>query len=496
MARVIKDSPTGIDKPIDKVQKLLNDDLTIKGWTNFEGYHRVYNNETEEGIRPERYKRNGEYEDVFTNDDFDATFFFVVPDVSVVVNGSLITTEVGIIFQINLDKIFPDSPHRADAEAQNQIVTILRKLGGNFSLVNIVRRIGDVYAEFDTTKVKWADIHKGHVVRFNVNMNYTDDCNDVFAVEACTISVVVTTTPVTSTGGSDGTATATPSGAQGNVTFLWSDSQTTQTAVDLKDGTISVMVNDDIFEDCEVEAVGEIGTINNILNLDPSDPDTINPLAGTPSNGDPIATIADLSINSNDCTQATPLNRLTWGTDRLNTAGISWVQSDSTDFDFTQNQSFSVMIWGFSSGSGLANQQIISKTNGNLTGGWFINVRTSSNFIGSLSYSKDGITFDTLDSGVTRLTNTWYAFVIVHDAENDLMKISVSKEGDLSSQPFVTEVNTEGVFPETGSFNELKIGKGEGTSQDSVLNGAIGKCKIFPAAITQPLVDMFLLDGH
>ncbi|MBN4052138.1 PKD domain-containing protein [Sphingobacteriaceae bacterium AH-315-L07] len=58
------------------------------------------------------------------------------------------------------------------------------------------------------------------------------------------LSVAMTTSDVTSCGGSDGTATGTPSGGTPSYSYSWSDGQTTQTASNLTKGTYTVTVTD------------------------------------------------------------------------------------------------------------------------------------------------------------------------------------------------------------------------------------------------------------
>jgi len=66
------------------------------------------------------------------------------------------------------------------------------------------------------------------------------------ACATCTINITsITITNVSCTGRTDGSAKANVSGAVGTVSYLWSDGQTTQTAVGLTDGpTYSVTVTD------------------------------------------------------------------------------------------------------------------------------------------------------------------------------------------------------------------------------------------------------------
>ncbi|MBK7571675.1 MAG: T9SS type A sorting domain-containing protein [Bacteroidetes bacterium] len=76
------------------------------------------------------------------------------------------------------------------------------------------------------------------------------DANGCTATTSITITqpakVEGTTSSVSaSCSGNDGTATITPTGGVGGYTYLWSNSQTTQTATNLSPGTYSVVITDD-----------------------------------------------------------------------------------------------------------------------------------------------------------------------------------------------------------------------------------------------------------
>ncbi|MFK7949142.1 MAG: proprotein convertase P-domain-containing protein [Saprospiraceae bacterium] len=68
--------------------------------------------------------------------------------------------------------------------------------------------------------------------------------DSVFVPEPLLITSVMTTTQVSCNGDGDGTATETPSGGTMPYTYLWSDNQTSQTAVSLSGGIIYVTVSD------------------------------------------------------------------------------------------------------------------------------------------------------------------------------------------------------------------------------------------------------------
>jgi hypothetical protein len=66
----------------------------------------------------------------------------------------------------------------------------------------------------------------------------------------CTLSSTVVTNDVSSNGGSDGSASVSISGDQGNITYIWSNSSTSSNATGLFAGTYSVTITDDVVAGC------------------------------------------------------------------------------------------------------------------------------------------------------------------------------------------------------------------------------------------------------
>ncbi len=254
MALILKNSPVGVDKSIDTIQKALYTELVTNGtWTNYESYHRAYRNETKNGIKPEVFTGNGnDYADVYMDDKFTVTSFFLV-DNETEIEEDMFTSDISVIFQVNLNKLYTTAPHRFDEEFRYQIVKIFRGLNGTFSFNSITTSIDGVYSGLDTEQVKLNDTHPCHVVRYELTANYTHACDNVFATGDCTIVVTVSVTDETTIGADDGTATANITGAQGNITYLWTTSngnipsgeEVKQTATGLSAGTYFVQVTDD-----------------------------------------------------------------------------------------------------------------------------------------------------------------------------------------------------------------------------------------------------------
>jgi Concanavalin A-like lectin/glucanases superfamily len=252
MTLILKNSPVGVDRAINTIQNALYTALVTNGtWNNYESYPRAYRNESESGIVPELFTGDGnDYVDVYMDDQFTVTSFFLVDD-ETEISDDMFTSDISVIFQVNLNKLYTTAVHRFDEEFRNQIVNVFKGLDGSFSFNSVTTSIDGVYAGLDTEKVRLTDTHPCHVVRFELSANYEHACDNVFASTevTCNISVNVTTTDETSIGAEDGTATANVSGlVNGTLSYLWNDpvGQTTKTATGLGEGTYTVIVTDSL----------------------------------------------------------------------------------------------------------------------------------------------------------------------------------------------------------------------------------------------------------
>tara|TARA_R110002124_G_scaffold283449_2_gene459505 strand:- start:25386 stop:25901 length:516 start_codon:yes stop_codon:yes gene_type:complete len=168
MAVIRKASPVGIDSNIDKLQDYLYNKLA---WSNYESYHRAYKNQKDNTLIPEVYTSNGNYEEVYFNDNYSATSFFLVDDNRSVEDISL-TTNVSIIFQVKLDKLFPSVSHRADEEVVNQITKLINLNSKGFDLTGITQGIDNVYSGLNLDLPTNTDMSNFFVVKFDMNLQY------------------------------------------------------------------------------------------------------------------------------------------------------------------------------------------------------------------------------------------------------------------------------------------------------------------------------------
>jgi hypothetical protein len=289
MTLILKDRPVGVDKAVDTIQNALYSHLVDNGaWANYESYHRAYRNETNNGVKPEIFSLEGnDYRDAFMSDKFTVTSFFLVAN-ETEVSEDMFTSDISVIFQVDLNKLYPTSPHRFDEEFRTEIVDVFRGLNGTFSFDGAVTDIDSVYAGLDTTKVKLDDTHPRHVVRFELTAKYMHSCGNVFATTGatCNISVTVDAEDETSLGANDGTAEANPTGEQitGQVSYLWDDplAQTTKIASGLSPNTYTVEVTDLNLGSCTAQGSGtvnegtgelfsaEFNELNYLSSTDPS----------------------------------------------------------------------------------------------------------------------------------------------------------------------------------------------------------------------------------
>ena len=173
MALILKDTCTGIDCLITKIQNKLNDGLS---WTNWENNNRAYVNEIikdkQNVLVPEIYDSKKEYREAYYNDGFSAINFFILESGYSHNNGF----NNGILqayFQVNLGKLYPAITHRADNEARTEVVKILNAVRG-VENISVITGIRNVYSGFYLPQIKYTDLQDYHVFRVDMDVIYND----------------------------------------------------------------------------------------------------------------------------------------------------------------------------------------------------------------------------------------------------------------------------------------------------------------------------------
>ena len=172
MALILKTIPRGVDIPINSLQNLLYTELDL---LSYESYPRVYKNPDVNGLTmPESYVGNKDYKEVFFDDKFSLTSFWLADDNRSV--SEFTTTTISVVFQVLLDELYPTIPHRADEEFIRDIYNILYNSPRDYDLTNVITGIDNVYSEFDTSQVTWDDMSNFFVCRFDLEAVYDYNC--------------------------------------------------------------------------------------------------------------------------------------------------------------------------------------------------------------------------------------------------------------------------------------------------------------------------------
>lgn len=169
---VLKQNPVGIDLTIDRIQKRIYD---LLDWTDYESYHRVYVNETPQGLVPELFYGDRDYCEVFFDDNFNATSYSIVNSPVDVENLS--TYSVDWYFQVKLDEIYPSVDHRADEECHEDVLNAFRKATvGNRQINSLVFGLRNVYRNFYIDEARYTDMQGFHVFKFNLELIKDNSC--------------------------------------------------------------------------------------------------------------------------------------------------------------------------------------------------------------------------------------------------------------------------------------------------------------------------------
>ena len=169
----------GIDSKIKRIQEHLNTNL---GWNDMHIYGRLYSNQinadavgstTSVGeLIPEWYLGDGEYKQVFIDDNVSAVIGFIVRERVLVP----LSAEVDIIFTINMDEIY-DTKGREDEKAILQAIKALKGCGIQ-EVTELMVGIDDVFSGYDKAGLAFRDIHPLFNFSLKCVIPYTNNiCN-------------------------------------------------------------------------------------------------------------------------------------------------------------------------------------------------------------------------------------------------------------------------------------------------------------------------------
>ena len=173
-----KDTPVELDVEIDRLQlKMYNYLTNTVGWEFYNSFPRAYALRRKGEIIPEFYKGDGEYQEVLTNDKCNVNSFFLA-DETRDLEGNYITQNISIIFQSNINKLYPTIPHRADEEMHKDVLSAIKKANYINQVNTLVTGVENVYSalSLNLDEESLNDISDYHVVKVDLTINYSTSC--------------------------------------------------------------------------------------------------------------------------------------------------------------------------------------------------------------------------------------------------------------------------------------------------------------------------------
>lgn len=169
----LRNNVSGIDVEIQDMQRDIYKALTEKfGFTNVEGYGRLYRQERIAGSFPEWYNSNtGDYEIIYLDDTKNVIFSFIDGDDHRTDDGRNYIAPVKVVFWFNLNTITANEYR--DAEAQRIASTILHEeVFTTFTHDRLQKGLRRVYAGFNIEDIKFDAKQPYTVFSLNINLIY------------------------------------------------------------------------------------------------------------------------------------------------------------------------------------------------------------------------------------------------------------------------------------------------------------------------------------
>ncbi|QYS85412.1 hypothetical protein JJC03_09185 [Flavobacterium oreochromis] len=161
--------PIGIDKEIQKIQSAIYKNIN---WGNIQCFGRVQKNpKGEKGFVAESYVGKGEYKDVLFDDKFNATICFIEDETHKVSKLGELSTEVKVVFSVDLNKIFHNNSKRMDSEIEIEAFKLLSKQG-MFTIKEIEKEVDTIFKGYDTSKIKTLNMYPYHTFAIIGELKY------------------------------------------------------------------------------------------------------------------------------------------------------------------------------------------------------------------------------------------------------------------------------------------------------------------------------------
>jgi len=172
MAIYTKNNAVGVDAVINTYIQRINAYLNVKKLWNIDIYHKIYREMTDQGVyAPYSFVSVKDYKEVFLNDKVNGECGFYLNQKRDV-KGNLVTVSCDVIFSINIDKIDGSSLQREDEKA---IMIALAAVEECEEVTSIKTGINNVFADFDTDRIKYRDLQPFLNFSFTININFKNN---------------------------------------------------------------------------------------------------------------------------------------------------------------------------------------------------------------------------------------------------------------------------------------------------------------------------------
>lgn len=179
------EKPKGIDEQIQYTQGILYKSLKQKWKTEglnpdatLDVFGRIRKNPINPaGYYPEAYIGRGEYRDLYINDEVNATICFIEDDKDHDTDdmNQFYFADGKFVVMMNLKKCYPDIDHRADTEAQIDVINEIKK-NKMFSITGVQKEIKNVFKGFNIEKIMTDDMQPFHIFAITGTMKYKINC--------------------------------------------------------------------------------------------------------------------------------------------------------------------------------------------------------------------------------------------------------------------------------------------------------------------------------
>ena len=175
---VTKTSPVGIDYSLQLLQTELHDRL-LTTWgidtSTYKAYGRCYRKPADAGYIVANYDSGTEYTSLFDDTLKAMSFFGQSPATRLDQKES---TEVHLVFFVNLALLKPSIAHRADEEVRKDVISIFAPALYGFAYQGFDITIESALREYRGNWKKTLDMHPFHCFRINLKVLYDINSNN------------------------------------------------------------------------------------------------------------------------------------------------------------------------------------------------------------------------------------------------------------------------------------------------------------------------------